>query len=603
MKPVKIACYSAFWGDSASAVKQFLENDEPRLDYVVADYLAELTMGLLARFSAQSKKGYISEFLDLVLAPYLDLILKKRIKIVTNAGGLDPVGLKQAIEEHLQKRGLGNRLKVAAIYGDNILSDRESLQREGAFEKFDPLSGASTEEAGIEESGKLLSLNAYTGAEPITEALKQSADIVVTGRCVDSALVVGPLAYEYGWKYTAVQEDLDRLASASLAGHIIECGAQATGGNFTDWKKSACSPDGGWSNMGYPILTFNEDSTFSISKPERTGGVVTCNSVCEQMLYEVLDPENYVLPDVLIDMSQVRLEQTSLGVVTVRGAKGKPPTPWLKCTAVEQKGFRISVDILVCGEEAESKAKTLGRAIIDRTNALAAERFSGTMSPILPSDAAVMLIGNESSLGTSTHRTERREIALRVAARHADRKVLDILSKEAASFLTNSCPGICLLTSGRAKASPNFVASSTLISRERVVPKVQTTGATWPKSVPLFTDGCRLVEPAPGLIQVSGGVSLPHGQGPTQVRLHDVAIGRSGDKGDTANIAIIARDSSYYQYILDQVTPEVIFSQFSHFIASGGTVTRFEVPGVSAVNFVLTRSLGGGGLSSLRLDR
>lgn len=561
-------------------------------------------MGLLARFSASTKKGYISEFLDLVLAPHLDLVIKKRIKFVTNAGGLDPMGLKAAIEHHLRKQGRDGELKVAAVYGDNILPERHRLQTEGAFESFDPLSGAGRKEARIEESGKLLSLNAYTGAEPITEALRQGADIVVTGRCVDSALVLGPLAYEYGWAYS--NRNLDLLASASLAGHVIECGAQATGGNFTDWKTSASSPHGGWCNMGYPILTFKEDGTFSISKPKGTGGVVSCNSVCEQMLYEVLDPENYVLPDVVVDMSQVRLQQLGTGedsTVTVRGAKGKPPTPWLKCTAVEQKGHRISVDILVCGEEAESKAKTLGKAIIDRTNFLVAKTFKDEESPIPEEDMAIHLIGNESSLGSHDRLPERREIALRVAARHKSRKVLDILSKEAAPFLTSSCPGICLLTSGRPKASPNFVATSTLVRREKVLPMISVTGSST-INVPLSVDGCRPVKAAIGRIEACDGLLLAASKlGISKMRLHDIAVGRSGDKGDTANIAIIARDPSHYQLILDQVTPQAIYSCFRHFIAEGGTVTRFEVPGVSAVNFVLTRSLGGGGLSSLRLDR
>ncbi|VUC32637.1 unnamed protein product [Clonostachys rosea] len=603
MKQVKIGCYSAFWGDSASAVKQFLENEEPKLDYLVADYLAELTMGLLARSVAASKKGYISEFLDLVLAPYLDLILKKGVKIVTNAGGLDPVGLKQAIDEHVKSRGLDSRIEVAAVYGDNILSDFSKLAEQDAFTQFDPLSGASSSpEAGLDRADDLLSLNAYIGAEPITEALKQGATIVVTGRCVDSALVLGPLAFEYGWEYEMTQTNLDHLASASLAGHVIECGAQATGGNFTDWRLSAFSSHGGWSNMGYPILTFNEDDTFSITKPEKTGGVVSRASVIEQMLYEVLDPENYVLPDVVVDMSRVQVSEIKPGHVLVRGAKGKPPSPWLKCTAVQQRGHRIAVDFLVCGEEAEDKARCLGAALIERTNTIAAQQLPGTINPIGSSDSAIALIGNESSLGSAASQEKRREVVLRVSARHSNRKVLDILSKEAASFLTNSCPGVCLLTSGRARSSPNFVASSILVKRSKVIPQVRTdTGSTI--AVTLRTEGCQLIEAAKTRIQASSQPKALPRNGRKLVRLHQLAIARSGDKGDSANIAIIARDPNHYQHLVEQLSPELVFAQFSHFIAPGGQVTRFEVPGVSALNFVLTRSLGGGGLSSLRLDR
>lgn len=212
--------------------------------------------------------------------------------------------------------------------------------------------------ARVDKGGNLLSLNAYLGAEPIAVALREGASIVVTGRCVDSALVAGPLAFEYSWNFDNEPESLDQLASASLAGHIIECGCQATGGNYTDWRASATNPAGAWANMGYPILTFNEDSTFLISKPGKTGGVVNSHSVCEQMLYEVLDPENYVLPDVVVGMSNVRLEQADTGVVLVKGAKGNSPTPWLKCTAVEERGYRLTVDMVVCGEEAEQGKDT-----------------------------------------------------------------------------------------------------------------------------------------------------------------------------------------------------------------------------------------------------
>lgn len=568
-------------------------------------------MGLLARSARTSgtKKdpkgrkngGYIAEFLDLVLAPNLDGLLQKKTKVVTNAGGLDPVGLKKAIDAHLEERGLAGKITVAAVSGDDLLVDQASLVDQRALEGFDPISGAGAREEGITKANKLLSLNAYLGAEPIAVALKEGASIVVTGRCVDSALVVGPLAHEYGWGFDTQQKNLDRLASASLAGHIVECGCQATGGNFTDWKSSAGSLFGGWTNMGYPILTFNEDDSFLISKPKNTGGIVDRRSVCEQMLYEVLDPENYVLPDVVVDMSQVHLEQVETGIVRVSGTKGKPPSPWLKCTAVEQKGYRLTVDILVCGEEAESKANFLGQAIIDRTNILAGARFS---TSIAPEDYEVILIGAETSLGQARSPIERREVALRVAARHSNRGVLDILSKETAPFLTNSCPGICLLTAGRPKISPNFAASSVLVSRSKVQPRAHV-GSGFVKDVPLFVDGCKEISPAKTHLQAkSAPETLPSTNADgSRVKLHDIAIGRSGDKGDTANIAIIAKDPSVYKYILDQVTPEVVFSAFQHFITAGGTVTRFEVPGVTAVNFVLTNSLGGGGLSSLRLDR
>ncbi|UPK92916.1 hypothetical protein LCI18_003851 [Fusarium solani-melongenae] len=571
-------------------------------------------MGLLARSarsnqSSQKKRpaaGFISEFADLALLPNLDAILEKGIKLVTNAGGLDPVGLKEYIESKLAERGLSHKLKVAAVHGDDIISQKETLLEEGRFHHFEPVVGsADTREESINTATGCLSLNAYLGAQPIAVALEQGADIVITGRCVDSALVLGPLAHQFGWNFSTSPDDLDRLASASLAGHIIECGAQATGGNYTDWEQSAFSPHGGWSNMGYPVLTFFPDNSFTISKPPRTGGVVSTRSVCEQMLYEVLDTENYILPDVILDLSRVTISQDSPDSVLVRGARGKPPTPWLKCTAVRQQGYRISVDMLVSGEQAERKARILGRAIVERTNALAAANHA---DPISNDDHEIIVIGAEQHLGLRGNSGNRREVVLRVAARHEKRSVLDIMGKEAASFLTNSAPGICMLTSGRPKTSPNFVGSSALVRRDSLHPVV-FVGSQSPINVPFTLDGCLSGKPSARLDSETAvsGVSPSPAQPPQGItwcaKLHEVATGRSGDKGDSANVAIIARDAAFYEHILQQVTPQVVFSALQHLIAPGGTVTRFTVPGVHAVNFVVTKALGGGGLSSLRLDR
>ncbi|KAL2679025.1 hypothetical protein Neosp_009781 [[Neocosmospora] mangrovei] len=569
-------------------------------------------MGLLARSArsaqgSQKKRpaaGAITEFADLALLPNLDAILEKGIKIVTNAGGLNPVGLKEYIESKLAERGLSHKLKVAAVHGDDIINQKETLLKEGRFHQFDPVAGSIEE--GINASTGYLSLNAYLGAQPIAVALKQGADIVITGRCVDSALVLGPLAHEFGWNFGTSPEDLDRLASASLAGHIIECGAQATGGNYTDWEKSAFSPYGGWSNMGYPILTFFPDNSFTISKPPRTGGVVNTRSVCEQMLYEVLDTENYILPDVILDLSRVIISQSSPDSVLVRGARGKPPTPWLKCTAVRQQGYRISVDMLVSGEQAERKAKTLGGAIVERTNALATANHS---DPISNDGHEIIVIGAEHHLGAGGNSGERREVVLRVAARHEKRSVLDIMGKEAASFLTNSAPGICMLTSGRPKTSPNFVGSSTLVCRDSLHPVVFVGSQESPIDVSLTLDGCSdgklsaSLDSETATSGIAASLKKRTQELTWRAKLHEVATGRSGDKGDSANVAIIARDPAFYEHILQQVTPQVVFSALQHLIAPGGTVTRFAVPGVHAVNFVITKALGGGGLSSLRLDR
>jgi Acyclic terpene utilisation family protein AtuA len=311
--------------------------------------------------------GYVSEFFTYVLAPLLPQLLANKTRVVTNAGGLDPLGLKQLIERHLKENGIKN-VKVAAVWGDDLLLRAAELSQQGAFKPFEPLNGAGSPESLFTEKDKLLSLNAYLGAKPIIHALQAGAQIVVTGRIVDSALVLGPLAYSYGWDLSPTSPNLDLIAYASLAGHIIECGAQCTGGNFTDWKEGAFSSFGGWSNMGYPIVEFKPNGTFIVTKPERTGGIVSRLSVAEQMLYEVLDPANYLLPDVNLDLSHVILTEVGVHRVQVTGAKGRPPTPWLKCTAIKQDGYRIEGVLLIPGVQAREKAGILGERLIPRAN-------------------------------------------------------------------------------------------------------------------------------------------------------------------------------------------------------------------------------------------
>lgn len=336
-------------------------------------------MGLLARRSRIATKknlpvtpqtsGYIGEFLTYVLAPLLPKLLANKTRVITNAGGLDPVGLKELIEKHIKEKGYQD-VKVAAVWGDDLIPRRHELSRAKALKPFEPLNGLAQPEAIFNDNDNLLSLNAYLGAEPIVQALKSGAQIIVTGRVVDSALVLAPLAYACNWELSPISAHINKIASASLAGHIIECGAQCTGGNFTDWREGAFSGFGGWSNMGYPIVEFNADGTFIVTKPARTGGVVSKLSVTEQMLYEVLDPANYLLPDVNLDLSHVEVTEVGVNRVRVSGAKGRPPTPWIKCTAIKQDGYRIEGALIVPGHEARQKARILGEALIQRANSI-----------------------------------------------------------------------------------------------------------------------------------------------------------------------------------------------------------------------------------------
>ncbi|CAG8771964.1 6268_t:CDS:2, partial [Racocetra persica] len=360
-KPIRIGCYSAFWGDSVTAAEQLVRLEKGALNYLVGDYLSEVTIGLLARNRNQkstdrkslkgaSQGGYISEFLTYVLRPLLHEIVKYNIKIVTNAGGLDPLACKSAIESLVKDLDLEGKVIVAAVTGDDIL---DKVHNDNELLKFSHIQGNSEDTEWFPLGDKkVISLNTYLGAIPIVKALKSGANIVVTGRCVDSALVLGPLIHEFSWD---PYNDWDLLASGSLAGHIIECGCQATGGNFTDWRKSAFSPDGGWNNMGYPIVECFKDGEFFVTKPKNTGGLVTPATVGEQMVYEILDPGAYILPDVILDLRGVKLKQVGENKVLVTGAKGRAPTKYLKVSGIYSDGYKMTGQLVIGGIDARSK--------------------------------------------------------------------------------------------------------------------------------------------------------------------------------------------------------------------------------------------------------
>jgi hypothetical protein len=300
--------------------------------------------------------------------------VKNGTKVITNAGGLDPIGCKEAIEALLKKLNIQG-VKVAAVLGDDVLSSKEdkTLASFTDVHPFSSISSVNHTKDSDRLPGKdepIVSLNAYLGAHAVAAALNEGAQIIVTGRVVDSALVVGPLIHEYGWQEGKQSNYYDLLASASLAGHIIECGCHATGGNFTDWHLAAQSPYGGYANMGYPIVEFDQSGTFIVTKPEKTGGLVTPATVSEQILYEILDPSLYLLPDVILDMRQVNLSQVGHNRVLVSGAKGLQPTPFLKCSGIFLDGWKISGELLIGGVDAKKKALAVGEAIIRRVQGM-----------------------------------------------------------------------------------------------------------------------------------------------------------------------------------------------------------------------------------------
>ena len=344
-KIVRIGGATAFFMDSATAVPQLLRGGN--CDYMIFDCLAEGSMGLFGRISAANPDGgFPPDFVDIYIKPYLAEMMAQGVKIVANAGGVNPRGCVAAIEKAAAELGLKPR--IAMVEGDDLRPRIDEMRAAGHRDMF----------SGVEFPEKILSINAYLGGFPIAAALAKGADIVITGRVVDSAVVLGPLIHEFGWK----PEDHDLLAAGTVAGHLLECGAQVTGGTHTDWR---AVPD--WSNIGSPIAECRADGSFTMTKPDNTGGLVSVGTVAEQLLYEVSDPQAYFVPDTTCDFSGVELKEIAPNRVHVSGARGRPPTATYKVCVVYEGGWRAVAMQPIIGVEAVAKAERQSAALFDRT--------------------------------------------------------------------------------------------------------------------------------------------------------------------------------------------------------------------------------------------
>lgn len=563
---IRIGGAAGFWGDSAIAAPQLIRGGA--LDYLVFDYLAEITMSIMARARKDDPKmGYAHDFVTQIMKDNLAEISRQHIKVISNAGGVNPEACAEAIRALIRDAGL--KLNVATVTGDDLMGRVEEFREAGTKEMF----------SGAPMPKEFMSVNAYLGALPIAAALDQGADIVITGRCVDSAVTLGACIHGLGWR----PEEYDRLAAGSLAGHIIECGAQATGGLFTDWQIS-----NGWENIGYPIVEVSRDGSFIVTKPEKTGGLVTVGTVGEQMLYEIGDPQAYILPDVVCDFSHVEMTQLRRDAVRVWGVKGRPPTPTLKVSATYMDGYRVGLMITIGGIDASKKAEKVADAVFKRARGILKARGAPDFT-----ETSVEVIGAESSYGPHARIKHPREVVLKMAAKHPAAMALAMLLREATSSGTSMSPGISGMGGNRPKPSPVVRLFSFLVDRNTVKPEVELNGRRW--TVPL-THGVPL-----GPIDRPRIADTSATQAETvQVPLVLLAWGRSGDKGNDANIGIIARRREYLPYIRQSLTPEAVRDYFAFKIEGG--VDRFDLPGIGAVNFLLHEALGGGGIASLRND-
>jgi hypothetical protein len=565
-EPVRIGCFAAFWGDTKFAIRDILDGAE--VDYLVADYLAEITMALLARARAKDPEGgFIADFVT-TIKPVLPEIARRGIKVVCNAGALNPVAAAEAVRAACAEAGVS--LTVAAVEGDDLLPRAEELA--GSRDMF----------TGAVLPSRPGSMNAYLGARPVAEALAAGADVVVTGRCVDAAVVLGPLMHEFGWK----DDEYDLLAAGSLVGHLVECGPQVTGGNVTDWEDVP-----GWENMGYPVAECRPDGTAVITKPRGTGGRVVPETVGEQMLYEIGDPGAYLMPEVVCDWREVSLVQDGEDRVLVSGARGSAPSTRYKVTATSVEGYRALTTALFAGAGATGKARKTAEAVIARTERLIA---AAGFAPLTESSIEVVGAGDVSGDHESGSGTE---ALVKIGVKHAERAALDIFATEFVSY-SLVAQGMTGFFAGRPRVAPAIVVHHLLVPKADFPVRVLIREGDADERV---ID----VEVSPGSPDaVTSTPTLPESPAPTggrTVPLAEIAVARSGDKGNLANIGVIARKPEYVEILHSQVTAERVAAHLAHL--NPGPIRRWALPGINAINIVIDEVLGGtGGTSTLRYD-
>lgn len=435
---------SGYWGDDPHAARRLLDNP-PSLDYIAMDYLAETTMAILKRQHARDEtQGYARDFPDHVDG-VLDTLQAQDVTLLTNAGGVNPEACRDRVLE--LAGGSDRAVTVAAVSGDEVLGDLPDLRADGVSlehmdtgEPFEPI------------ANDVVAANAYLGAFPLAEALSHDPDLVITGRCVDAALVMAPCIHEYGWG----REDHDALAGGAVAGHVLECGVQSTGGVFTDWQ------DIDFGEMGFPIASVDADGDFSVTKSENTGGAVTPATVKEQLVYEIKDPAAYDLPDVTVDFTTLTLTETGEDVVSITGCRGTEPPDSLKVSALYEDGYTAQLLLLYSWPDALEKAKKGGEIVTERL-----ERRGVDL------DLFVDYIGADAvHPGIAPEPEDPNEIVLRLAVAADGKGAIHAFGEEALAIATGGPPTVAQVQSGRPKPKDVLIFWPCTIPKEAVDPQV-----------------------------------------------------------------------------------------------------------------------------------
>lgn len=570
-KLVRIANSSGYWGDDPEALYRQVTGGE--IDYVTADYLAEITMVILERQRrANPSRGFAYDFIG-HLRRALPEIARRGIRVIANAGGVNVEACREAVAALCREAGV--ELPIAVVNGGDLLPRIGELRERGvAFTHLD--SG----EPFAPIADKLVSAHAYLGAQPIVAALRRGARIVITGRTTDAALTLAPMIHEFDWK----EDDWNRLAAGTIAGHILECSAQATGGNYTDFEEVPTGGPGMW--FGYPIVEVEESGDFVVTKHPGTGGLVNRKSITEQLLYEIGDPHAYLTPDVAADFTSISLDEAGADRIRVSGARGFAPPLTLKVSAVYIDGFRAVGMVLLSGPRVRAKAEHLASLVWNRV---------GREFTDLRSD----LVGFNGCWLDAAPDVEPNEGIIRFGVRDADRKRVERFSNLLLGFGLQGPPGLGIF-GGRPEVQEAFAFWPTLVPRDVVTAHVEVTHGEQTErfEVPMaLSIAAQSRHPAEIRKEPQSAAALDRGR---PARLIEIAYGRSGDKGDNANIGVAARSPEAYAFLRATLTAERV-ADYYRGLCRGG-VERYELPNLQAFNFVLREALGGGGTLSLRAD-
>ncbi|WP_440998697.1 acyclic terpene utilization AtuA family protein [Fodinibius sp. SL11] len=447
---IRIASGQGFWGDLPNApINQVRKGP---IDYLVMDYLAEVTMSIMQKQKLRNPDyGYARDFVG-VVTEILPDIAERGIKVISNAGGVNPEACKEQILEAIEDQGYED-IKVAVVDGDNILGDLDTLIADDH-----PLNNMETGEPITSVKDELLSANVYFGSRPIVEALNKGADIVVTGRVTDTGLTLAPMIHEFDWSF----DDYDKMSAGTIAGHIIECGAQVSGGNFTDWQKVDDFLD-----IGFPIIEANPDGSFYVTKHEYTGGLISEQTVKEQLLYEIGDPTEYITPDCIADFTSVNLEEAGPNRVKVSGIKGRPETDTYKISASYNDGYKLSSTLVYSWPQALKKAQKAGEILQDRADALGLEYEDFRVEYVGVNGCSERPITDE-LLGE-----EHEEVQMRVSLSGNSKDDLNRFGKEVAPLILTGPSGVTGFAGGRPKASGIVAYWPALLDKKAVSPRVR----------------------------------------------------------------------------------------------------------------------------------